>query len=101
MSGQLNVRPGARTLEQVEQLAQLYSGSVTAVIRIAVDRMWHQEADNMAISDRHTVTPRDARFTAHVTLDRDGYGLDQADLSESAYEASLDRVIALIQERLP
>ena len=54
MSKQLNVRPGARTLQQVKDLAALYHDSVTAVIRIAIDRMYQQEVSQM----------RDLRLTA-------------------------------------
>ena len=100
MAEMMSFRVPTRTRLQLERLSRRYH-SMTAVVVAAVDRMYAQEVDNMAISDRHTVTPQDPRFTAHVTLDRDGYGLDQASLSESAYEASLDRVIALIRERLP
>jgi len=48
MSKQLNVRPGERTMQQVTDLAALYHDSVTAVVRIAVDRMYQQEVATMS-----------------------------------------------------
>lgn len=34
---------GPRTVEQIEELAALFGGNKSEVIRMAVDRMWHQE----------------------------------------------------------
>lgn len=53
-SAQLNVRPGERTLAQLDSLAALYSGSRTAVIRIAIDRMYAEEVPTMTRDLRPT-----------------------------------------------
>ena len=72
MSGQLNVRPGARTLKQVEELSVLYNGSATAVIRIAVDRMYAQEIGmelEMQDEAREIIAAQDAEEAERETAE--------------------------------
>jgi Arc/MetJ-type ribon-helix-helix transcriptional regulator len=37
---------GPRTVEQINELAALFGGNKSEVIRMSVDRMWHQEIGN-------------------------------------------------------
>ena len=84
MSGQLNVRPGARTLEQVEELSALYNGSTTAVIRIAVDRMHAQEIGmelEMQDEAREIIAAQDAEEAERETAE--GVAADLATYTET------------------
>lgn len=47
---------GPRTVTQIENLAALFGGNKSEVIRMAVDRMWHQE-----IGHERKAEPREDR----------------------------------------